>query len=145
MKYVRAYANSEADVREFKRQWCLKVKEQLDNKHEKIRNDSRDEYDKTITYDMCYSLLGNDTICIEISNWHMMNQELHEQRMNEIVRMTVFGEFVVNYSLRPNPRIVDSYIEYNELKLPKNNSMSSYQFKELYKLCCNSLGYNHMM
>ena len=94
---------------------------------------------------MCYSLFKYDTICIEISHWHMMDDGIHEQGMNEIVKRTVFGEFVVNYSLRPNPRIIDSYIEYYELRVPQNNSMSSYQFKELYKLCCNSLGYDHQM
>ena len=55
------------------------------------------------------------------------------------------GRFVVNSSLRINPRVAGSHEEFYELKLPKAKNMGSSQYKELYKNCCAHLGFDHMM
>ena len=67
------------------------------------------------------------------------------QRIGEIVKKTVFGKLVKNYSLRINPHVDDCHVEYFELKIPKDNTIRPYHFKELYKLCCAHLGYDHQL
>lgn len=147
MDYVMRYANSPADIAEFKHQWYIKVSEQLDKKQQQIKEECKSEYNKTRNYfETCIiPYLSNDTICIEISHWHFMPQEVHMQRMEEIVKKTVFGKLVKNYSLRINPHVDDCHVEYFELKIPKDNTISPYYFKELYKLCCAHLGYDHQL
>ena len=66
------------------------------------------------------------------------------QRIGEIVKI-VFGNLVKNYSLRINPHVDDCHGEYYELRISKDNAIGSYHFKELYKLCCAHLGYEHQL
>ena len=89
--------------------------------------------------------LSNETIFIKISHWHMMPEDLHRERMEAIKNKTIWGKFVVNSSLKINPRIANSHEEYYELKVPKAKNMGSTQYKELYKNCCAHLGFDHMM
>ena len=89
--------------------------------------------------------LSNETIFIKISHWHMMPEDLHRERMEAIKNKTIWGRFVVNSSLRINPRVAGSHEEFYELKLPKAKNMSSSQYRELYKNCCAHLGFGHMM
>ena len=149
MGYVERYANSEADVREFQRQWYLTVKKQLDKKHEKIRTESREatEYEKNEDYYRKFVIpyLSDETTFLKISHWHFMTKDLHRERMDAIKDHTIWGQFVVNSSLRINPRIANSHEEFYELRLPKAKNMGSSQYKELYKNCCAHLGFDHMM
>ena len=90
--------------------------------------------------------LGNDVTYLEVNHWMFMSRAAHEQRMQKIVNETVFGKFVKSSALRVNPRVeVESYIEYYELRLPKGGYISKYDFKELYKLFCSHLGYDHQL
>ena len=147
MAYVERYANSEADVREFERQWYLTVRKQLNKKHEKTKTESRDEYNRLKNHYECSVIpyLGNDTIYLEISHWHFMPRGIHEERMKKIVTETVFGKFVKSCALRDNHIVDYAHIEYYELRLPKGGNMSKFEFKEFYKLCCNRLGFDHQM
>lgn len=148
MEYVGRYANSKADVEEFKRQWYLTVQKQLDKKHEKIRTENRSEYNRKRNYYETAVLpyLGNEVIYLEIKHWMFMPREIHEFRMQEIIKRTVFGKFVKSSGLRVDHLVdVDSHVEYYELRLPKGSNMSQYEFKELYKLCCSHLGYDHQL
>lgn len=146
MDYVKRYANSVSDVKEFERQWNVIVKKQLDKKHEKIQAESKDDYIKTKNYyeTSVIPYLGNDVTYLEIKHWMFMPYEVHEQRMRNIIDKTVFGEFVKSSALREDHMVeVEAYVEYYELKLPKNSDISSYEFKELLKKCCNYLGFEH--
>ena len=147
ISYVRRYANSPADVDEFKKQWYLTVRGQLNKKHEKIRTENKDEYNRTRNLYECSVIpyLGNDTIYLEISHWHFMQKEIHEERMQKIINETVFGQFVKSSALRDNHIVNYAHIEYYELRLPKGRNMSKYEFKELYKLCCSYLGFEHQI
>ncbi len=148
MDYVQRYANSKADIEEFQRQWYLTVQKQLDKKHEKIRNESRSDYNRTRNYyeTAVIPYLGNEVTYLEITHWIFMPHDIHEQRMQEIINKTVFGRFVKSNGLRVDSRVdVDAYVEYYELKLPKEGGMSKYEFKELYKQCCSYLGYDHQL
>ena len=148
MDYVKIYANSVSDVKEFERQWDVIVKKQLDKKHEKIQAESNEDYIKTRNYyeTSVIPYLGNEVTYLEITHWIFMPHDIHEQRMQEIVEKTVFGKFVKNCALRVDHRVdVESYVEYYELKLPKGSGMSKHEFKELYKQCCSYLGYDHQM
>lgn len=149
MAYVQRYANSEADVREFERQWYLTIKKQLDKKHERIRTESKEAtaYDKNEDYYKKFVIpyLSDETIFLKINHWHFMPEDIHRERMEAIKNNTIWGRFVVNSSLRINPRIANSHEEFYELRLPKAKNMSSSQFKELYKNCCAYLGFDHMM
>ena len=149
MDYVRRYSNSDADVEEFRRQWYLTVKKQLDKKHERIRTESKEAtaYEKNEDYYKKFVIpyLSNETTFLKISHWHGMPEDLHRERMEAIKNKTIWGEFVVNSSLRINPRVAGSYEEFYELKLPKAKNMGQSQYKELYKNCCAHLGYDHMM
>ena len=148
MGYVERYANSHADVIEFQRQWDLVVREQLNKKHDTIRTENKDEYNRTRNYyeNSVIPYLSNEVTYLEINHWMFMPRDVHEQRMQKIINETVFGKFVKSSALRVNPRVeVESYIEYYELKLPKGGYISKYEFKELYKLCCGHLGYDHQL
>ena len=149
MAYVRRYANREADVREFERQWYLTVKKQLNKKHEKIRTESREAtaYEKNENYYRQWVIphLTDETTFLKISHWHGMPEDLHRERMEAIKNKTIWGRFVVNSSLRTNPRVPDSHEEFYELRLPKAKNMGRSQYRELYKNCCAHLGFDHMM
>ena len=149
MSYVRQYANSPEDVRAFEREWYLTVKNQLDKKHERIRTESREAtaYDKNEDYYRKFVIpyLSDETTFLKISHWHFMPEDLHRERMEAIKNHTILGQFIVNSSLRINPRIANSHEEFYELKLPKAKNMSSSQYRELYKNCCAHLGFDHMM
>lgn len=148
MDYVERYANSRADIDEFQRQWYLTVQKQLDKKHEKIRNESSSEYNRTRNYleTSVVPYLGNEVTYLEIKHWMFMQREIHEQRMRNIIDKTVFGKFVGSSALRVDPLVdVDSYVEYYELRLPKGGNISQYEFQELYKLACSYLGYDHQL
>ena len=149
MKYVIQYANKPSDIEEFKRQWYLTVQKQLDNKHHKIKTESKDslDYEKNKQYYLneVIPYLSDETLFLDINHWHTMPEDLHYGRMESIIEDTIWGNFVVNYSLRDNPRISMSHIEYYELRIPKNKPMGKYEFKELYKQCCAYLGYDVML
>ncbi len=149
MAYVRQYANSPEDVRAFERECYLTVKNQLDKKHERIRTESREAtaYEKNEDYYRKFVIpyLSNETIFLKINHWHFMPEDLHRERMDAIKNNTIWGQFIVNSSLRINPRIANSHEEFYELRLPKAKNMSSTQYRELYKNCCAHLGFDHMM
>lgn len=148
MEYVQRYANSQADVEEFRRQWYLTIHKQLEKKHEKIRNENKNEYNRLKNYyeTAVIPYLGNDVVYLEINHWMFMPRDIHEQRMQEIVKKTVFGKFVKSSALRVNHRIdVEGYVEYYELRLPKNGNMHKYEFRKLYMLSCSHLGCDHQM
>ena len=149
MAYVRQYANSPADVREFERQWYLTVKKQLDKKHERIRTESREAtaYEKNEAYykQCVIPHLTDETTFLKISHWHFMPEDIHRERMDAIKNNTIWSQFVVNSSLRINPRIANSHEEFYELRLPEAKNMSSAQYRELYKNCCAHLGFDHRM
>ncbi|WP_405297608.1 hypothetical protein [Methanobrevibacter sp.] len=54
-----------------------------------------------------------------------MPEDIHRERMDAIKNNTIWGQFVVNSSLRINPRITNSHEEFYELRLPKAKNMSS--------------------
>ena len=148
MDYVKRYANSVADVKEFKRQWNVAVNKQLDKKHKKIKTESREDYIKTRNYyeTSVIPYLGNEVVYLEINHWMFMPREIHEHRMREIINKTVFGKFVKSSALRDDHMVdVEAYVEYYKIKLPKDGNISSYEFKELYKQCCNYLGFEHRL
>lgn len=148
LNYVIRYANSEADVKEFKRQWQRTVQQQLEAKREKTRTskEARD-YDKyENNYKKCViPNLTDETITLSISHWHFMSFKEHERRMIDILDNTIWGSFVANCSLRPNHFVDNAHIEYYELRLPRNNKMSKSQFKQLYKQCCAKRGWDHQL
>ena len=149
MEYVKRYANSEADIQDFQKQWHLTVQQQLDAKHEKIRTKSKDalDYDKyENNYKKCViPNLTDKTITLSISHWHSMSFKEHERRMIDVLDNTIWGSFVANCSLRPNHFVDNAHIEYYELRLPRNNKMSKSQFKQLYKQCCAKRGWSHQL
>ncbi len=89
--------------------------------------------------------LSNETTFLKINHWHFMPEDIHRERMEAIKNKTIWGKFVVNSSLRINPRVAGSHEEFYELKLPKAKNMGQSQYKELYKNCCAHLGFDHMM
>lgn len=105
------------------------------------------EYEKNESYYRQWVIpyLTNETTFIKISHWHFMPEDLHRERMEAIKNKTIWGKFVVNSSLRVNPRIPNSHEEFYELRLPKAKDIGPSQFKELYKNCCVHLGFDHMM
>ena len=121
----------------------------MNKKHEKIRTESREAtaYEKNENYYRQWVIphLSDETTFIKISHWHGMPKDLHRERMEAIKDKTIWGRFVVNSSLRTNPRVPDSHEEFYELKLPKAKNMGRSQYRELYKNCCAHLGFDHMM
>ncbi len=93
MDYVRQYANSPADVREFERQWYLTVKKQLNKKHERIMTESREAtaYDKNEDYYRKFVIpyLSNETTFLKINHWHFMPEDIHRERMEAIKNNTI--------------------------------------------------------
>ena len=72
-----------------------------------------------------------------------MPKEIICKGWRKIVKNTVFGNLVNNYPLRIYPHVDDCHVEYFKLRIPKDNTINQYHFKELYKLCCAQLGYEH--
>ena len=82
-----------------------------------------------------------------VSSGRDISSTLHtaKERMQKIINETVFGQFVKSSALRDNHIVNYAHIEYYELRLPKGRNMSKYEFKELYKLCCSYLGFEHQI
>ena len=69
-------------------------------------------------------------------------RDIHWQIMQNT--MIQHGKFVKNSALLVNNKVNgESYVEYYELRLPKGGCIFKYDFKELYKICCAHLGYEH--
>lgn len=151
IRYVEQYANSPSDVNKFKKNWRLKVKQQLDEKHEKIRKESYDskQYDKNLKHrknnEIPY-LSSSKTRIFVVEHWMSMPKAEHQRRVNKIVKNTILGDYLAGKPvLRENDWTLKSYAEYYKVKLNADTrkEMGEVEFNRLYRECCAKCGYDY--
>ena len=151
LKYVKKYANSPNDVNKFEENWRIKVQQQLDAKHEKIRKNSYDskQYDKKLQHrknNEIPHLSSSKTRIFIIEHWMGMLKAEHQRRVNEIVKNTILGDYLAGKPvLRQNDWTLKTYAEYYKVKLnaDSKNAMGDVEFNRLYRECCAKCGYDY--
>ena len=149
--YVKRYSNNPSDVEEFKSNWRKTVEEQFEARHEKVRTSSRDSkmYDKNLkdrkNNEVPY-LSSSKTRIFVVEHWMGMPKGEHQRRVNEIVKNTILGDYLVGKPvLRENDWTLKTYAEYYKVKLNADSkkAMGDVEFNRLYRECCAKCGYDY--
>ncbi len=150
LDYVKKYCDSSRDLDDFKKNWRITVKKQLDEKHEKIRKESYEskEYDRNLKYrknKVIPNLSSSKTKIFTIDHWFSMPKSIHQERVEKIVNNTILREFLAGPPVLRKNDIKGSYTEFFKVMLDADskNVMSEKDFNQLYRQCCAKIGFEY--
>lgn len=154
VRYVQQYVNSDTDLRDFEQAWYGLVETQMKQRSARLKDPNSKIMQQYKKHDQFFSSTDtpdarwkSKTIVLEIKHWHGMPKEEHLKRMHELQDQTFWGRLCKEKPiLRDNPRMPDSYTEtwilYAGSKHEQGSKYTESVFKDWYKECCASLGYD---
>lgn len=146
VRYVRQYANTLEDMENFPKVWVKHVEKQLEQKHEKIKKEATEYYNKQKWQWM--DVVNNKTSqtdVLQLKHWKGMSREEHQKRLDKMMQTDWRMIVASGPILRPLPNSTTSHLEVWEVyQSPKiwGTRMGGQPYEMYYEWFCNLCGYD---